>query len=391
MLTKPKLTVETTEGYVAGILYLTQLSIKQVTTNSGPLATHNEYQVHWEGLTYRLLSSDTDFIDITIPTVIYNYPQEVSPSAINFELKDVQKVRETIKPLAELKQAEVITKFKAINTLASEYGLTVNLINNSMSNIHRHPGSMSSFSGTDYDTNPDNPGIVFPLKSANLAGIYSSIIIHNPTPHVAHTEYRIADTTDNKITYYKGSCFTYCKGYPLQIPELYKRLLTTKTTNETYTLEDGDKFNTEFISKLTTIFDNVNYEPDTRCVVDTNLKSKKYITTTYDKSSFKYKSLYDNDDTYGTTTYNSDFTQRNHIQHVGKLPLLANIIAYQNTYGHKIFNTKYGKFLGNDIVDAWMDYEFEVQDNPITEPKTVEDLLCILDKQGTLEMYKYPY
>jgi len=156
-------------------------------------------------------------------------------------------------------------------------------------------------------------------------------------------------------------------------------------------LEDGDKFNTEFISKLTTIFDNVNYEPDTRCVVDTNLKTKKYITTTYDKSSFKYKSLYDNDDTYRTATYSSDFTQRNHVQHVGKLPLLANIVAYQNTYGHKIFNTKYGKFLGNDIVDAWMDYEFEAQDSSITEPKTVEDLLYLLDKQGTLEMYKYPY
>jgi len=161
METKQKLVVETAEGYVAGILYLTQLSIKQVTTNSGPLATHNEYQVHWEGLTYRLSLSDTDFIDITIPTVMYNYPQVVDTATIEFELKDVQKVRETIKPLAELKQAEVIAKFKAINTLASEYGLTVKLINNSMSNIHRHPGSMSSFSGTDYDTNQDNPGSLF--------------------------------------------------------------------------------------------------------------------------------------------------------------------------------------------------------------------------------------
>lgn len=387
METKQKLVVETDEGYVAGILYLTQLSIKQVTTNSGPLANHNEYQVHWEGLTYRLSLSDTDFIDITIPTVIYNYPQVVGPSTIEFELKDVQKVRETIKPLANLKETEVIAKFKAIYTLASEYGLTVKLINNAMSNIHRHPGSMSSFSGTDYDTNPDNPGIVFPLKSACLAGIYSSIIIHGPIPHVSHTEYRVANTTDNKITYYKGACFTYCKGYELEVPELYKRLLTTKTMNETYTLENGDKFNTEFISKLTAIFDNVNYEPDTRCVVPTNLETKKHVITKYDTSSFKYKSLYDDNDdiTYVTTT------QKGHTSHVGKPPLLANLVAYQNSYGHKIFTTKYGKFLGNDIVDAWMDYEYTAQDSPINEPKTIEDFLTLLNKEGTLELYKYPY
>lgn len=381
-------------GYVAGILYTTQKMVTDLTRASGPLAVVNEYQVHWEGVTFRL-SDNEGFIDITVPTVVFNYPQEVSTAAIGFSLKDVLQVRETIKPLAALKQTEAVSKFlPQIKTFATTYGLQISLVTNAMSNIHRHPGSMKTFSGTDYDTNPDNPGIVFPFKSAEKAGIFSSIIIHQPNAKLCHTEYRVADKVGDILTYYKGACYTYCKGHKLNVPSTYAKFLQATNEVNDFSLANGDTFNKEIIDNINTIFSSVDYEPDTKCVLSSNLGEKKYV-----KAGVLWNNRlghWDDDEDYGLSKYPSTAPKsKAHIPHVGRLPLLSNLITYQTTYGNKIFTTVFGKFLGNDIVDAWMDYEADIRDSFVKgiteEPRSVEEFLGILEKDGLLDMYEYPY
>lgn len=381
-LSKPTLTVKTSSAYFAGILYTTKRMIENITNNSGTLAKSNEYQVHWEGITFRLSKGD-NFLDITVPTVVYNYPQEVSASTIEFDLKDVLTTREAIKPLVDVKAKEVMAIFyKPLIEYATSLGLTVSAITNAMSNIHRHPGGLSSFSGTDYDTNPDNPGIVFPLKSANMASIYSSIIIHKDTPVLTHTEYRVANSKNSVITYYKGSCLTFCKGYTVDVPEVYNTFLTTTTTVPSTTLNDGDTFKSELVKPILDLFENNNYEPDTQCVVASNLKAKTYSASSFHDCDYNLSKGGYTTPTY--STYKSKITP-----HVGKLPLLATLEAYPSLYDRKLFTTKFGKILGEDAVSLAKELEEDAVEmgQPLPDFKTIEDVVEAADLIGILELY----
>jgi len=395
-----KLEVEEQKAYVAGFLYTTQKMVHSITEKSGPLTSNNEYQVHYEAVNFRF-TKEGNFIDITIPSVVYNYPQEVSHAAISFKLKDVIATREIIKPLVEAKTKEIVSKFNPqFKQFAEKYGLELTVFNTAMSNIHRHPGGMSSFSGTDYDTNPDNPGIVFPYKSANMAPIYSSIILHREYPVLAHTEYRVANKIDDTITYYKGSCYTYCKGFTKPVPAIYSFFMETTTTVPSFVLIDGDTPNHNNIADIGNIFSKTDYEPSIDCVVSTNLETKKYEVHKH-TSYLNGLDEYDDTDSLETVRFNKSYTnpysthkKTKYIPHIGKLPLLTNLVDKSALYSNKVFTTKYGKFLGSDLVDAWMDIESGITASVLVaneEPRTIEDLLDILGEAGVLDLYEFPY
>ena len=67
-------------------------TLQSIFTSSGPKAVNNEFQVHYWALVMRHTAVDGSLLDVCIPTTFFNYKQEVSGAAINFEMKDVKEM-----------------------------------------------------------------------------------------------------------------------------------------------------------------------------------------------------------------------------------------------------------------------------------------------------------
>lgn len=362
-------------GAYIGFLYTTKKMIHEITTNSGPLAKDNEYQVHYNSLTYRLEYRGS-FVDISIPTVVYNYPQEVSSATIEFDMQDILDLREKLTPLDDAKIAEVNSKFhKHIKAFAIHHGYNLTILKSEMSNIHRHPGGMDSFSGTDYDKNPKNPGICFPFKSGNNTPVFSSIILHkNGGSELAHTEYRVATTNGDSLNYYKGDCVTICKGYDLDIPEIYNAFIPTNSRIPDATFTDGNiSLTNPLTMELVDLLSAITYNPDTRLVSASNLKERTY-------TRYNYASR------YSATTPKK---RKEPSLHIGKYPKLSTFVQNSSKYADKLFIFEGLTYLGADLYDAYSDLDLLLADDPVTRkaiPDTLEGMLEAIAELGALDL-----
>jgi hypothetical protein len=253
-----------------GILYWNQETLEKLTELSGPLATANEYQIHYWSLVARQTFDDGSILDIAFPTAIFNYEQEVSGAHIDFELKDVKEVSDAIQPIHNVVTNQLLPQLQAIFKDVSVEFLSV-----PMNTMHRHPTGVASFSGTDLKKNHlKDTGIVFPLQSANETPSFSSIIYNNPVKMV-HSEYRIATgNTEDKdgIKYREGRCATYVKGQiaPRSIAEKFIGIAAKDTTH--LVTKDAE------LAKISLedMLNSINYEPNTQFVKKENLKKKTY-------------------------------------------------------------------------------------------------------------------
>ena len=83
---------------------------------------------------FRKIFKDYSIIDVTIPLVIYNYPQTVTSVTIDFEGKDMIKMSEATKELAEAKAQQLLLRLPdSFKTDFNEIILTPYMT------LHRHP------------------------------------------------------------------------------------------------------------------------------------------------------------------------------------------------------------------------------------------------------------
>ena len=203
-----------------GILLFRQEDIQQITKLSGPLAKSNEYQVHYWFFNIRVLYADNSHIDIAIPTAYFNYTQQVSSASVSFDLAEVDNVSEIVQPKAEqmakdiLEHEDFMAKLQVVVEALGEGTVDIQFNNVNLGTIHRHPGSLTSFSGTDLAKDPKDPGICYPFGELVDDVIapkpsFSSIMIHkgNET-FIGHTEYRTAVQQGSTLAYEKHRCLT---------------------------------------------------------------------------------------------------------------------------------------------------------------------------------------
>lgn len=258
-----------------GVLFWNQSTLEELTKLSGPLATANEYQIHYWSLVARQKFSDGSILDIAFPTTIFNYAQEVSGAHIDFELKDVKEVSDAIKPVHNMVTNKLLPQLQELFKNAN-----VEFIEVPMNTMHRHPTGVASFSGTDLkQDHEENTGIVFPLQSANEDPSFSSIIYNNPVKMV-HSEYRIAtgNTEDIKgINYREGRCITYVKG-STTIPSGAEQAIGIKAVDTSYVVTKDNELKELDLQEL---LSSITYEPNTQFVKAENLKKKTYTTYSY--------------------------------------------------------------------------------------------------------------
>ena len=160
----PKKIVDKSINSYYSILLHTDKAMEKYRTRSGMGKQYTtEYQHHYWFITARL-ELDKEIFDINVPLVMFNYPQSVSSASVNFDLEEVEATSDKLSALAEEKAAEFIDS--DIGKLISD-SFPVDWRITALGTLHTHPGSLSTFSGTDYKSNPNNPGIVFPLSETD--------------------------------------------------------------------------------------------------------------------------------------------------------------------------------------------------------------------------------
>ena len=126
--------IQTYNHHLVGIALWKQKWLNQITHLSGTLAINNEYQVHMWSLVFRKIFKDNSIMDVTIPLVIYNYAQVVTSVTVDFEGKDMIKMSEATKELAQAKAQQLLLK------LPDNFKADFNeIILTPYMTLHRHP------------------------------------------------------------------------------------------------------------------------------------------------------------------------------------------------------------------------------------------------------------
>ena len=260
-----------------GILMLDSSTLQSIFTSSGPKAVNNEFQVHYWALVMRHTAVDGSLLDVCIPTTFFNYKQEVSGAAINFEMKDVKEMSDR----AEAIHNHVLKSFNLdeISTdLKNVFGVDFEATATTYNSIHRHPGSSTrqSFSGTDLDTNPEEHGVVYPFKSPkdnapNFAGIMA---IDSGTCRLAHNEYRIANGELGKdIKYEEGRCVAIVVENDLALSEVNKIFFQPR---EYYIKEKNFTLTEELAVVMSNLYKEWGIKPNTILVRSEHLTQRTY-------------------------------------------------------------------------------------------------------------------
>lgn len=277
-----------------GIILVNQKTMQEIYKKSGEHAKNNEFQTHFWALNFRYKGEDGSILDIAIPTVHFNYEQTVNPSAVDFDLKDVSAVSEKLKPVHnmmvnQLQQLDVQKRFEEV------LGVELEVWDLPLNSIHRHPGSLHSFSGTDLCKTPSEPGVVYPLAKPiddqpNFAGIMT---LHSDVCKVGHYEYRTAKgELGTDIEYTKGRCAAIMIGPDTQL-SLVEQIIGVKKASTSYGKFDNCEKNevtTALYDIMSDVYLNSEFSAFTDSVVPSNVKKtavtvRTYTSTTvYDKT-----------------------------------------------------------------------------------------------------------
>lgn len=120
-----------------GLLFMTDKTLQSIRERSGPLANSCEYQTHYWALVGRVMQPDGSVFDMCIPTVFFNYKQEVTGARIDFELSDVNSMSTKLEPVHNT----MVNKYMQspfIETVKRKFP-NISFMSTSMNQLHKHP------------------------------------------------------------------------------------------------------------------------------------------------------------------------------------------------------------------------------------------------------------
>jgi hypothetical protein len=196
---------------VLSVVLFNQSTINEIVSICKPAANSSEFQVHYRALVISAKKENVR-LTITIPTVFYNFPQKVSGSAVDYHLKEVEEQADKGLELSQLLAGKFLKELPVIQELIDS-GVDVNIYESNCGSIHRHPGDFG-FSSTDYDKDPEHPGVIYRNKTAT-DHIQSDSVIYIPYGEASETK---IVTTETRIVNTKGTKDGGVEGTYTEVP-----------------------------------------------------------------------------------------------------------------------------------------------------------------------------
>ena len=182
---------KTEDNNTLSIVIFKQSFLDEIMRKCLPKAGGSEFQFHYRGLQLKIKKPDSDHrIVITIPTVFFNFNQEVSGASVHYDLREVAEISEQIKPVSQQLAKMYIKKLNNLISHFKSKGFEVRFIEEEIGSIHRHPGRFG-FSATDLDDNPKSPGVIYRNKKAIDLVQVDSVLYCAESAELVTTETRI--------------------------------------------------------------------------------------------------------------------------------------------------------------------------------------------------------
>jgi hypothetical protein len=202
---------ENKDTSVISVVLFNQSTINDIVAICKPAANSSEFQVHYRALVISALK-DNVRLTITVPTVFYNFPQKVSGSAIDYNLLQVEEQAAKGLELSQLLASQFLKELPVVQELI-DAGVDVKVYESNCGSIHRHPGDFG-FSATDYDKDPEHPGVIYRNKTAT-DHIQSDSVIYIPYGAASNTK---IVTTETRIVNTKGTEDNGVEGTYTEVP-----------------------------------------------------------------------------------------------------------------------------------------------------------------------------
>jgi len=153
------------DNQTLNVVFFKQSILNTIMRKCLPKAGGSEFQFHYRALQVVIKNNEGNRIVFTIPTIFFNFDQEVSGATVDFDLRKVTEISNQIKPISQQLAKAHIQKLKPVINSFKEKGFEVKYIEEEIGSIHRHPGRFG-FSATDLDDNPKSPGVIYRNKKA---------------------------------------------------------------------------------------------------------------------------------------------------------------------------------------------------------------------------------
>lgn len=100
---------------------------------------YGEYQVHYSALVRQEIYDDFE-INLVFPLIYFNYPQQVTSVAIDFDRKDIVEVASKLVPMSLVFKKELQSLLDSLNSSSMFKNCkSINYKLTNFNNIHRHP------------------------------------------------------------------------------------------------------------------------------------------------------------------------------------------------------------------------------------------------------------
>ncbi len=233
------------------ILLMNESTIKNLFTKCLPNAQDSEFQVHYRAIVYHCYLGQAQVL-VTVPTVFYNFPQEVSSGSVDYHLNDMTEAAQQVKPLS----LAMVGQMHQISAYLESKFDKIEVTEVADNSFHRHPSAFG-FSSIDYDKDPTEPGVIYRKAQARTVPQTDSVIYYGSEGGRIHTtETRIVNVTPHQDggvegTYLELPTLTYTKHDDSYPTPLHRELDGDKTTPiYTATKSDEYKENYKFINTL---------------------------------------------------------------------------------------------------------------------------------------------
>lgn len=166
-------------------------TLNKITELCLPKAGSSEFQVHYRALAVHIEKDGFEVV-FSIPTVFYNFDQEVSTGSVDYELDDIDTEAEKVEEISKEMTANLLKQLPFFSALKQmDYNVTFKEGN--FGSMHRHPGRFG-FSSVDLGKDPESPGVIYRQKNTKDFYQTDSVMYINGTEcEIYTTETRIVN------------------------------------------------------------------------------------------------------------------------------------------------------------------------------------------------------
>jgi len=270
--------------------------LQDITERCIDAAGSSEFQIGYRALVARMTKGDVQFI-VTIPTATYNFPQKVSGSRVEYELSDIEANGKAVSEESMVQVQYLLDSMPILGhlrTIAETQGFKYELFESNCGSIHRHPGDFG-FSQTDYDKDPEEPGVIFRMGNTENHPQTDSVLFikHDGETKIVVTETRIVNVKPAEDGGIVGS---YAEIPTIQLvvndyeqEDILEDLLgdlENKPDQTAVILKTlGAQHSRPIIRAVMNEYQSIAYTPPITGILATNIEQKVYSHTKYVQSN----------------------------------------------------------------------------------------------------------